>query len=114
MRHKLRFSRAAIRDMEAVLAYTLERFGERKCEQYKFLIRQALADVAADPHHHNARHRPEIHPDARTFHISRRGKPARHFLLYRITAEHYVDIGRLLHDSMELNRHLPDGFEAAE
>jgi toxin ParE1/3/4 len=100
--------------MEAVLAYTLEHFGERKCEQYKSLIRQALADIAADPHRPGAKHRPEIHTEARTFHISRRGKPARHIMLYRITGEHYVDVGRLLHDSMELNRHLPDGFESEE
>lgn len=29
---------------------------------------------------------------------------------YRVVGDQYIDIGRLLHDSMEMTRHLPDGF----
>mgnify|MGYP001182389650 CR=1 FL=1 len=77
----LRFSKPAVRDIEDVLGYTLAQFGEQKHEQYKWLIRQALLDIAADPNRPPARRRPELHPDARTFHISRRGMRARHFFL---------------------------------
>lgn len=114
MRHKLRFSPQAVRDIEEALEYTLEQFGERKQEQYKDLIRLALADIAVNPDDPRAKRRPELHPDARTFHLSRRGMHARHFLLYRVTADRHVDIGRLLHDSMDLARHVPEGFGADE
>lgn len=107
---KLRFSKRAVRDIEGILAHTLQEFGEGQYEEYKELIRAALADVAADPNRPTARRRPELHADARTFHIARPGKDARHFLLYRVSGDRFVDIGRLLHDSMDLRRHLPKGF----
>ena len=36
------------------------------------------------------------------------GKP-RHFLLFRIATDGCLEIGRVLHDSMDLKRHVPDG-----
>jgi toxin ParE1/3/4 len=77
------------------------------------LIYQALADIAIDPDRPPAKRRPEILSGARTFHISRRGKPGRHFLLYRVIDREYIDVGRLLHDSMDLKQHLPGGFDPA-
>jgi len=109
---KLRFSKDAVADIEKVLSHTLRRFGGIKHAQYKELMRRALAEIAASPCAWPAQHRPEIHRDARVFHIGRRGKPARHLFLYRISGEEFVDIGRLLHDSMDIRRHSPEGFEA--
>ncbi len=114
MRLRLRFSQQAVQDIEDVLAYTLGHFGQRRHEQYKLLIRQALAEIASRPNAPPARHRPEIHADARTFHIARAGKRARHFFLYRVIEGQSIDIGRLLHDSMDLQRHLPDGFASQD
>jgi toxin ParE1/3/4 len=114
MTFELRFSPRAVRDIENVLSHTLTRFGEKKYAEYQSLIRQALVDIAADPNSRPAKQRPELHRDARTFHIARPGKRARHFFLYRIAADNFIDIGRLLHDSMDLRRHLPDGFGAGE
>ena len=112
MKYKLRFSKQAAQDIEDVLALTLERFGEKQWERYKQIIRNALLEIAADPEGIHTRRRPEIHPNARTMHLARRGQPARQFILYRLAGEPFVDIGRLLHDSMELSRHLPSGFES--
>ena len=47
-------------------------------------------------------------------HLARPGRRARHFPLYRIAADGHIEIGRLLHDSMQLRRHLPKGFESEE
>ena len=114
MKFKLRLSKRAVQDVEEVLVYTLAQFGERKYEQYKELIRQALADIAADPYRPPARHRPEIGVDIRTFHIARPGKKARHLFLYRVVQDELVDLGRLLHDSMDLRRHQPEAWEATD
>jgi toxin ParE1/3/4 len=114
MTRGLRVSPQAFRDIEDALAYTREQFGDRKFEQYEHLIREALADIAENPEGPRARRRPDIHADARTFHLGHRASRARHFLLYRIAADGHVDIGRLLHDSMDLKRHLPEGFAAEE
>jgi len=110
MAHELRFSPGAIEDIEEVLLYTLARFGERKYMEYAELIRLALEDIRANPDQIPPKRRPQIHLDARTFHIARRGRAARHFLLYRIVGEEFVDVGRLLHDAMDLHLHLPGGY----
>jgi len=110
MSFRIRISRRAVRDIEQVLAHTMRQFGPRQYERYKPLIRDALADIAADPVASPAKHRPEIRSDARTFHISREGKHAGHFFLYRVVEDRFVDIGRLLHDSMEVRQHLPESF----
>jgi toxin ParE1/3/4 len=114
LKFTLRFSQLAIQDIEDVLAHTLMRFGHQKHEQYKLLIRLALTDISLDPDRPPARKRPELHPNARTFHIGCRGKRARHFFLYRVIDETTVEIGRLLHDSMDLKAHLPEGFDVDE
>jgi toxin ParE1/3/4 len=114
MRAKLRFSARALEDIEDVLAYTVAHFGEKKCQEYKELIRLALEDIETSPDRQPAKRRPEVHPDARTFHIGRRGRRARHFFLFRVTSDQVIDIGRLLHDSMDLQRHLPEGFGATD
>jgi len=114
MRAKLRFSTRAVEDIDDVLAYTLTHFGEKKYQEYTELIRQALADIELGPDRQPAKSRPELHRDARTFHIGRRGRRARHFFLFRITSEEIIDIGRLIHDSMDLQRHLPEGFGKTE
>lgn len=62
-----------------VLAYTLERFGERKYLEYLGLIRAATEALAADPT--AGKHRPDIHPEAWTYHIARKGQRARHLLV---------------------------------
>jgi toxin ParE1/3/4 len=97
--------------MDAILTHTYDQFGARKHREYQKLIVAALAEIASRPNGPRARHMPGIHPDARTLHISRRGKPARHFFLYRVMEDEFIHIGRLLHDSMDLKRHLPKGFD---
>lgn len=112
---------AAQRDTEAILAWTHEHFGERARLRYEALLTQAITDVAADPDLLGSTRRDEIAPDARTYHLAHskhrvprrlgRVKQPRHFLLYRVR-EGRVEIGRVLHDSMDLPSHLPSGYGA--
>lgn len=110
MKYEIRFSGRAVRDMERVLARTLADFGQRQRDAYESLMRDAIAAILTDPFAPPARHRPELHPDVRTFHIGRRGRQARHFFMYKLVGGQRIDVGRLLHDSMDLRRHLPRGF----
>jgi plasmid stabilization system protein ParE len=64
MNYQLRTSLLAVKDIEDVLDFTLEQFGEGKCEEYKSLIRQALVEIAADPTKFPAKHRTDIHANA--------------------------------------------------
>ncbi len=110
MSWQIHISRMAQQDIEEALAWTLEHFGERKYEEYRDLIKLALNELATDPRHSQTRRRSEIHPSARTLHLSRRGKRARHFLLFRVVDEQTVEVGRLLYDAMDISRHLPPEY----
>jgi len=76
------------------------------------LMQSAIEAVAANPELAGSASRPEIAKDCRTHHLFHSRKRAgargsrvrspRHFLLYRVTATGVVEIGRLLHDSMDL------------
>ena len=68
--------------------------------------------------------RPEIAAAARTYHLRNsrdrvrksigRVQRLRHFLLYRTTDDGKVEIGRVLHAGMDLTRHLPREYRAAD
>jgi toxin ParE1/3/4 len=115
-------SRAAQADIESILAWTEEHFGEEGRLRYEALLVQALLDVGKNPDRPGSGGRPEIASDARTYHlfhsrnrvarsIGRIRRP-RHFLLYRLGGDRRIEIGRVLHDSMDLPRHLPDTYRA--
>jgi toxin ParE1/3/4 len=113
-------SPAAERDIESILAWTHERFGVAGRLRYEALLTQAILDVAVDAERAGSLHRPEIVPTARTYHLwhSRnrvdaavgRVRHPRHFLLYHICSDGRIEIGRVLHDSMDLPRHLPEAY----
>jgi toxin ParE1/3/4 len=100
--------------MASVLAFRRELFGQRQCVFYHRIIREALEELADDPQTPRSKQRPEIHVDARTMHLGGRGRRARHLFLYRIKDNRFVDIARLLHDSMELDQHLRAEFTSED
>lgn len=116
---RFRLSPQAEQDIEAILEWTHDEFGEKTRLRYEALLTQAIIDVADDPERAGSHARPEIAAAVRTYHlrhsrnrvkksIGRIHRP-RHFLLYRVNSANKVDIGGVLHDGMELRRHIPDG-----
>jgi toxin ParE1/3/4 len=112
-RHRL--SEAAQGDIVSILAWTQERFVEAARLRYESLIVAALRDVAAQPERPGSLVRPELGTGVRSWHLRlsrdqvQRGvgvvhRP-RHFLVYRFEPA-LVVVGRVLHDAMELARHL--------
>jgi len=101
---RVRFHPRAEDDIADVLAYTLERFGLQQYQRYEQIIEEALVRVAR---------RPDIgrvvggRAGLFLYSIGRRGQRASHQLLYRTLADGRVEILRLLHDSMDVSRHIP-------
>ena len=115
---RYRLSEAAQGDIVDILAWTHERFGEPARLRYQSLIVAALRDVACAPERPGSLARPELGARVRSWHLrlSREHvKPGvgivrrpRHFFVYRLEPG-LVVVGRVLHDAMELARHLdPD------
>lgn len=112
---RYRLSANAQSDVARILAWSQEQFGESARIRYQALLSSALRDVAAEPERIGATHRPELGAGVLVWHLrlSRNHVPPevgvvhrpRHFLVYR-QAGAVVEIVRVLHDSMELRRHL--------
>jgi toxin ParE1/3/4 len=113
---------AAVHDIESILIWTGEQFGERARIRYEALLVRAIIDVADAPDRIGSSSRPEIAPFVWSYHLyySRRRvtdkvgrvKQPRHFLMYRARTDGTIEILRVLHDRMDLARHLPDGWRS--
>jgi toxin ParE1/3/4 len=107
-------------DILCILAWTHEDVGPQSLKRYQKLIQTAIEEIAANPELVGSVQRPEIAEHCRTYHLFHARKKAggrgdrvrdpRHFLLYRVTGKNVVEIGRVLHDSMELEQHLPSDY----
>jgi len=117
---RYRLSEAAQGDVLDILAWTDEQFGEVARLRYESLIVAALRDVARQADRPGSIARPELGAGVRSWHLrlsrdhAATGAEAvrrpRHFVIYRFEPALLV-VGRVLHDAMELARHLdPDTF----
>ncbi|MEH6691888.1 MAG: type II toxin-antitoxin system RelE/ParE family toxin [Pseudorhizobium pelagicum] len=114
---ELRLSSAADSDIVEILARTHENFGSGARLRYEWLLVTALKDLAADPHRNGTIARVDLAPDVRSYHLRHSRDRARHvtgivrrprhLILFRELQPTLVGVGRILHDSMDLQRHLP-------
>ena len=94
---KFRVAQRADEDVEEILGYTYDRWGERQFRLYEKEIEQTLSRIEADPMCGRAGH------GYRIFGISA------HQIFYSVTDEEILVV-RVLHNSMDPQRHL-DSFE---
>lgn len=111
---RYRLTRAAQADITSILAWSHSAFGEEARRRYEALITAAIRDAAA---RHNAvgrTMRRELGEDVFTWHLMQSRTHSsggtvhrpRYFLICRYDGETLV-VGRVLHDAMELRRHIP-------
>ena len=103
----VRFGHQAEQDYVEILQWTTKAFGQGQAETYAETIALAVEALRDGPDILGAKVRDEIQPGIRTLHIARQGRKGRHFLVFRVSAGQAIDVLRLLHDHMDLPRHLP-------
>jgi len=110
-RWTVRLTAAAEADFQEILRWTLAQFGEAQARVYAETLSAALKDLAAGPSVAGARERNDIAKGLSTLHVARKGRKGRHFVMFRIGhdqgTEGVIEVLRLLHDAMDLPRHLP-------
>jgi toxin ParE1/3/4 len=104
---RVRLGAVAELDFANILKWTTENFGARQSRIYRDTLVRAIGELANGPDAAGSKARDEIMPGLRTLHVARHGRRGRHFLLYRIVEGRIIEIGRILHDQMDLPRHLP-------
>lgn len=114
-RWAVRVTAAAEADFRDILRWTVEQFGERQARVYAKTLSSALEALAAGPSVIGVSARNDIAPGLFALHVARHGRKGRHFVMFRIGQERdrqVIEVLRLLHDAMDLPRHLPSTDEA--
>ncbi len=110
---RYRLTYAAQADIVSILAWSHDRFGEEARKRYEALIATAIREAATYRDEVGRTMRPELGDGVFSWHLaqSRTRSPGgkvhrpRHVLIWRIDGDVMV-VGRVLHDAMELRRHI--------
>ena len=107
---RVRLSSAAERDFEDIIRWTVRRYGRRQARTYARTLTKAFEELASGPAVPGVKSREEISAGLFTLHVARRGRKGRHFVLFRAGRDGgrtVIDVLRVLHDAMDLARHVP-------
>ena len=108
---RIRLGVEAEKDFARILTYTQNTFGRRQAEIYQATILEALGALGSGPEVLGSIPRDDIRPYLRSLHVARRGHRGRHLVLYRPGVGHVIEVIRILHDAMDLARHIPQDSE---
>jgi len=105
----------AEQDFIDIMHWSAQHFGAAAADRYEALIARALSHLGEDPFRPGARQRLDVLEGVYTYHLGSsrdrvsgdRVKAPRHFLLYRVVSRR-IEVLRILHDSRDLERHLPE------
>ena len=106
----VRLSAAAEADYRQILRWTAENFGLPQARVYADTLSSALKVPSAGPAMLGVKERGEIGTNIWTLHVARNGRQGRHFVMFRVAGfqgQNVIEVLHLLHDSMDLERHLP-------
>ena len=112
----VRLTAAAEGDFEEIVRWTADQFGDGQARIYADTLSAALSDLSAGPTVIGAKKRDDILKGIFTLHVARKGRKGRHFVMFRVGRApdgEVIEVLRLLHDAMDLQRHLPPADESA-
>lgn len=104
---QVRLAERAELDFFEIIAWTVENFGAHQAESYAETLTLAVESLHDGPGILGAKAREDLGPGIRTLHVAREGRRGRHFVVFREAEGQVIDVLRLLHDSMDLARHVP-------
>lgn len=106
----VRLTAAADSDFQNIIAWTLEQLGDAQARIYAETLSAALEALTDGPELAGVRERNDITKGLFALHVAREGRKGRHFVIFRIAAgrdQQWIEVLRLLHDAMDLPRHVP-------
>jgi toxin ParE1/3/4 len=107
---RVHLAAAAEADFRDIMQWTLQQFGETQARTYAQTLSAALTSLSEGPAAAGVRARDDIAKGLFTLHSARNGRKARHFILFRtarVGDQQIIEVLRVLHDAMDLARHLP-------
>jgi len=106
----VRLSDAAQADFYEIIDWTKSHFGNVQADAYAETLSDAIDSLTDGATVSSARSRDDLLPGLFTLHVARRGHKGRHVVLFRIenAKNNVIEVLRILHDSMDFARHLPE------
>ncbi len=98
-------------DFSEIVTWTAENFGKIQADTYAETLTLAIEALHDGPELRGTKARDDVGPGIRTLHVARQGRSGRHFVVFREAQNQYLDVLRLLHDSMDLARHMPATYD---
>ena len=108
-RWRVRLTATAENDFRNILRWTAQQLGHARARIYSGTPTRAIQALTDGPYFPGSRRRDEVAEDLMTLHVARVGRRGRHLVLYRsagASEPSTIDVLRLLHDSMDLVRHV--------
>ena len=102
----VRLSRDAETDFAEILIYTHDTFGDSQVRTYQGVLTDTLTTLSEGPTVLGSVVLDDILPNLRSLHVARRGRRGRHFILYRAADGQTIEVLRILHDAMDIARHI--------
>jgi len=96
-RYTLHLSRQAERDIESILQYTYETYGDGQRHSYAAALDYALATITDNPG--LGHRRPDLSNRHRAFHVKQ------HAVVYTVSGQR-INVARILHGRMDFSRHV--------
>jgi toxin ParE1/3/4 len=103
---KVRLASSAEQDFFEIVQWSAAKFGQQQATAYAETLSLAIGALADGPEVLGAKRRDEIGNGIMTLHVARQGRKGRHFVVFRVGGVSTIDVLRLLHDSMDLVRHV--------
>ncbi len=103
----VRLAEKAEHDLLDALVWTTDQFGALQADDYLETLTLALEALTDGPNIVGSKVRDDIGLGIRTLHVARLGRKGRHLVVFRFADGQVIDVIRLLHDSMDLAKHLP-------
>jgi toxin ParE1/3/4 len=107
----VRLTATAEADFEHSIQWTIERFSDGQAIVYVDTLSLALAALTEGPTIAGVKSRDEILKGILSLHVGRQGRRGRHFIMFRHDPTRVIEVLRILHDSMDLSRHVEDPDE---
>ena len=108
----VRLTAAAETDFKHIGRWSARQFGDAQAATYRQTLGLALeALMNGGPDIAGVQRRDEIVKGLRSLHVARDGRHGRHFVIFRVrrggeSTGGVIEVLRLLHDAMDLSRHL--------
>jgi toxin ParE1/3/4 len=109
----VRLVAVAERDYQEVIKRSAQDFGPLQAELYAQTLALAIEALRQKgPKTIGAKEREEIGPGIYTLHAARQKRKASHFLVFRVLEIRTIEILRILHERMDLARHISQVLES--